>query len=311
MKVVIVGTYPETVKERIRASFPKDWELRIVPPEEAGNELSTAEVLIPEHIQVDAVLLKKAPKLKLVQTGAGYDNVCIEDCTEYGVQVCNASHVNAGAVAEHVMAFMLCWYKNMIYLDGFMKSHGNETELDYSGAELSSKTIGIVGLGSVGKAVAGYCRAFGMQVIGYSRRDFRVDGVESWPLDDLYRQSDIVSIHVPLNESTRHMVNGSAFQKMKRDAVLINTSRGAVIEEDSLVNAIRNEEIGGACLDVYEDEPLRQNSLLRNLQRVILTPHTAGFPDGAKYHKKRYDFFVSNIEKMMRSEEPECRLNKI
>ena len=107
------------------------------------------------------------------------------------------------------------------------------------------------------------------------------------------------------------MVNGSAFQKMKRDAVLINTSRGAVIEEDSLVNAIRNGEIGGACLDVYEDEPLRQNSPLRNLQRVILTPHTAGFPDGVKYHKKRYDFFVSNIEKMMRSEEPECRLNKI
>lgn len=311
MKVVITGTYPEAAKKRIRDSFPKDWEICIVLPEEAADELSAADVLIPEHIQVDAVLLKKAPKLKLVQTGAGHDNVRIEDCTEYGVQVCNASNVNAGAVAEHVMAFMLCWYKNMIYLDGFMKSHGNEAELDYSGAELSNKTIGIVGLGSVGKTVAGYCRAFGMRVVGYSRRDFRVDGVELWPLDDLYRESDIVSIHVPLNESTRHMVNGSAFQKMKRDAVLINTSRGAVIEEDSLVNAIRNGEIGGACLDVYEDEPLRQNSPLRNLQRVILTPHTAGFPDGVKYHKKRYDFFVSNIEKMMRSEEPECRLNKI
>lgn len=311
MKIVITGIYSEIAKKRIRESFPENWEIRIVLPEKAENELSTADVLIPEHIQVNSELLKKAPELKLVQTGAGYDNVNIEDCTKYGVQVCNASNVNAGAVAEHVMAFILCWYKNIIYLDGFMKSHRNEAELDYSGSELSNKTIGIIGLGNVGKAVARYCKAFGMRVVGYSHKDFQINAVESRPLDDLYRESDIVSIHVPLNKSTKHMVSKAAFQKMKRDAVLINTSRGAVVDENQLVKAIQDEEIGGACLDVYEDEPLRQDSPLRNLEHVILTPHTAGLPDGVKYHKKRYDFFISNIEKVMRNEEPECRLNRI
>lgn len=311
MKVVITGIYPETAKKRIEECFPENWEIRIVLPEKVEYELVTADVLIPEHIVVDEKLLKKAPLLKLVQTGAGYDNVNIEDCTKYGVQVCNASGINADAVAEHVMAFILCWYKNIIYLDRFMKSHRNEAELNYSGAELSDKTIGIIGLGNVGKAVARYCKVFGMRVIGYSHKGLQIDDIESQPLDDLYRESDIISIHVPLNNSTKHMVNAAAFSKMKKGTVLINTSRGAVVDENQLVKAIQNREIGGACLDVYEDEPLRQDSPLRSLKNVILTPHTAGLPDGVKYHKKRYDFFISNIEKVMRNEEPECRLNII
>lgn len=311
MKVVITGIYPETTKKRIERCFPEDWEIRIVLPEKAEDELRTADVLIPEHVPVNGELLKKAPMLKLVQTGAGYDNVNLEECTKYGVQVCNASNINADAVAEHVMAFILCWYKNLIYLDGFMKAHRNEEELEYSGAELSEKTIGIIGMGMIGRAVARYCQAFGMRVLGYSRKDFQIDAVESRPLDDLYHESDIVSIHVPLTGSTRHMIGKTAFQKMKRDAVLINTSRGSIVDETQLIKAIQDGEIGGACLDVYEDEPLRQDSPLRNLEHVILTPHIAGLPDGVKYHKKRYEFFVSNIKKVMRKEEPECRLNII
>ena len=111
-------------------------------------------MLIPEHIKINAALLEKAPRLKLIQTGAGYDNVNLEDCTRYGVQVCNAAGVNANAVAEHVMAFILCWYKNITYLDSFLKAHRDEGELQYKGAELSEKTIGIIGLGNVGKKVA-------------------------------------------------------------------------------------------------------------------------------------------------------------
>ena len=311
MKVVITGTYPEITKKKMEESFPKEWNIRVVLPEEVEHELSTADVLIPEHIQVNSDLLKKAPKLKLVQTGVGYDNVSIKDCTEYGVQVCNAAGVNTVAVAEHVMAYILCWYKNIIYLDDYMKSHKTEVELNYFGSELVGKTIGIVGLGNVGKTVAKYCNAFGMRVVGYSHSEFRIDAVESLPLDELYRESDIVSIHVPLNKNTRHMVGKAEFQKMKRSSVLINTSRGAVVDELQLVAAIQDGEIGGACLDVYEDEPLSQISPLRNLNHVILTPHTAGLPDGVKYHKKRYDFFAQNIEKFKHHEAPECKLNII
>ena len=235
---------------------------------------------------------------------AGFDNVNLEDCTKYGIQVCNASGVNANAVAEHVMAFILSWYKNINYLDSYLKSHLDERDF-------SEKTMGIIGLGNVGKKVAEYCNAFHMKVLGYSHKPFDIAGVQQKDLDGLYQESDIVSIHIPLNESTRHMIDSHVFEKMKSDAVLINTSRGAVINQEQLTLALMQGSIGGACLDVYEDEPLDMDNPLRDLKNVILTPHTAGLPDGVKYHKKRYDFFISNINKVMNGELPECRLNHI
>ena len=309
MKIVITGYFPEATKERIRESMPEEWELAIVPPEGIYEELGTADVLIPEHVQVNAALLEKAPRLKLVQTGAGYDNVRLADCTKRGVQVCNAAGVNADAVAEHVMAFILCTSKNLIRLDGFMKAREPAETLNYAGAELSGKTIGIIGLGNVGQRVAAYSRAFGMRVLGCGRKGAELPGVEARSLEELCRESDIISLHVPLTAETRHMINADVFRIMKKDALLINTSRGAVIDEAELIRALRDGEIGGACLDVYEEEPLSPDSPLRDLENVILTPHTAGYPDGVKFHRKRYAFFVSNIRKAERGEMPECRVN--
>ncbi|MBQ9664009.1 MAG: phosphoglycerate dehydrogenase [Oscillospiraceae bacterium] len=311
MKIVIIGDFPAAAKEQIKNHFPEDWEVKIILPHQAEEELQDADVLIPEHIRVNADLLEKAPRLKLVQTGAGYDNVNLEDCTRFGIQVCNASGVNANAVAEHVMAFILCWYKNILSLDSFLKARRDESELDYRGAELSEKTIGIVGLGHVGRKVAEYCNAFHMNVLGYSRKPVDLGGVLQTDLDRVFRESDIVSIHIPLNESTRHMINSDVFDKMKSDALLINTSRGAVVNQDQLVLALRQGRIGGACLDVFEEEPLSADHPLRDLNNVILTPHTAGLPDGVRYHKKRYDFFLRNINKVINGELPECRLNVV
>lgn len=312
MKIVIIGNFPDAAKEQIKNRFPEDWEVKfLLSHESAVEELKDTDVLIPEHIKVNADLLEKAPRLKLIQTGAGFDNVNLEDCTKYGIQVCNASGVNANAVAEHVMAFILSWYKNINYLDSYLKSHLDERDLNYNGAELSEKTMGIIGLGNVGKKVAEYCNAFHMKVLGYSHKPFDIAGVQQKDLDGLYQESDIVSIHIPLNESTRHMIDYHVFKKMKSDAVLINTSRGAVINQEQLTLALMQGSIGGACLDVYEDEPLDMDNPLRDLKNVILTPHTAGLPDGVKYHKKRYDFFISNINKVMNGELPECRLNHI
>lgn len=141
MKIAIIGSFPHAAKEQIINRFPEAWEVRILHPYEAAEELRDADVLIPEHIKINAALLEKAPRLKLIQTGAGYDNVNLEDCTRYGVQVCNAAGVNANAVAEHVMAFILCWYKNITYLDSFLKAHRDEGELQYKGAELSEKRL--------------------------------------------------------------------------------------------------------------------------------------------------------------------------
>lgn len=311
MKIVITGEFPEAAQALIRASFPPEWDLRILQPEAVEGELTDADVLIPEHLAVDAALLEKAPRLKLVQTGAGYDNVDVLACTRRGVQVCNAAGINADAVAEHVMAFILCWYKNLLYLDGFMKAGRPEAELAYTGAELSDKTVGLIGLGHVGQRVAARCRAFGMRVLGWSYRPCDLPGVERCDLDRLLCESDVVSLHIPLNADTRHTIDAAALRKMKPDALLINTSRGGVVNEADLIEALRRGTIGGACLDVYEEEPLPVGHPLRSLDRVLLTPHTAGLPDGVKFHKKRYAFFVSNIDHVLRNEPPESRLNTL
>ena len=276
MKVVIIGFFPEKAKDRIRGSFPCTWDVRIVLPEEVEQELTDADVLIPEHILIDDEILQKAPKLKLVQTGAGYDNVDLSACTRHGVQVCNAAGVNANAVAEHVMALILCWYKNIVKLDKFLKTDSDEGELNYFGAELSEKAIGLVGFGHVGKIVAEYCNAFHMKVLVYSHHPTEAAGIEQRDLED---------------------------------SVLVNTSRGGVIDEPQLLQALETGLIGGACLDVFEEEPLRRDHPFRRMENVILTPHTAGLPDGVKYHRKRYEFFVKNIERVMNDEKPDCRIN--
>ena len=210
-----------------------------------------------------------------------------------------------------MLAFILCWYKNIVTLDKFLKAGSDESELNYCGAELTEKTIGLVGFGHVGKKVAEYCNAFHMNVLVYSRKPIEAAGIEQRDLDSLVRDSDIVSLHVPLNESTRHMINADVLTKMKSDAVLINTSRGGVIDEPQLLHALEKGLIGGACLDVFEDEPLRPDHPFRSLENVILTPHTAGLPDGVKYHRKRYEFFVRNIERVMNNEIPDCRINHL
>ena len=309
--VVIIADIPETAENDIIQSFPAGWTVHITDAEHAEKFLPEADAVIPEHIPVNDAFLQKAEKLRIVQTGAGYDNVDIEACTRRGIPVCNAAGINADAVAEHTIAMILCQYKNIAKLDAFMKAHGNEKELVYKGSELMGKTIGIIGLGEIGQKVAKLCNAFGMTVLGYNHHPKTVHGVESVELDELYRRSDIVSVHVPLNATTNHMLNQSAFARMQSHALLINTSRGPVVNEADLIHALKHREISGACLDVFEQEPLSQTSPLREMPNVILTPHTAGLPDGVKFHRKRYDFFVENIRKAVNGELPEHLLNRV
>lgn len=314
MKVLIVGTFNEIAKENIRMQFPKDWELVIVP---AGDEMLLhiidCQILIPEHIKVDEELLSSAEKLKLVQTGAGYDNVDVDACTKRGIWVANGAGVNAQAVAEHVMAMILAYYKNIAYLDNFMKNKLDEKNLNYVGSELMGKTIGIIGFGAVGKKVAEFSKVFGMNVLVYTRHSNlqTSESIEFTDFDHLISSSDILSVNISLNQQTRHLINKSVFEKMKKSALFVNTARGGIVNEVDLLEALKNKDICGACLDVYEVEPLSIDSELRNLSNVILTPHTAGLPDGRKFHKKRYDFFVNNIKRIENNQEPINKINQI
>lgn len=314
MKILIVGYFNETSKANTIRSFPQDWNVVIVPPgDEMLHHIEDCQVIIPEHVKVDHGLLARAKNLQLVQTGAGYDNVDIPACTQRGIWVANAAGVNAQAVAEHVLALILSYYKNIPFFDAFMKNRMDEHQLDYTGSELEGKTVGIIGLGAIGKKVAAFCQVFDMKVLGYKRHPVaQPDGfVSMTDFDTLVSTSDIVSVHLPLNPQTKQLINKTVFQKMKSSALFINTARGGIVNEQDLIEALTNGDIAGACLDVFETEPLPLDSELRNLSNVILTPHTAGMPDGRKFHKKRYDFFVNNIRRVEHGEEPESKLNQL
>jgi phosphoglycerate dehydrogenase-like enzyme len=251
MKVVISGNRTEQSRHLIRGSFPEDWAVVFAPQGEMAAQIGDAEVLIPEHAPVGEDLLSLGTRLRLVQTGAGYDNVDIDACTRRGVYVANARGINARAVAEHVLAFMLCWYKNVLAMDRAMKQ--GQWEVDCRGGELSGKVIGVVGLGNTGKEVARLSTAFGMKVLGYHTRPVEADAeVEFTDLVSLLRMSDIVTLHISLNESTRQIIGESELALMKRDAFLINTSRGSVIDEGALISALESGRISGAALDVFE-----------------------------------------------------------
>ena len=310
MNLVIIGRLPADTEARIRAFFPPDWRVVFAVPDLAGSCLRDAEALIPEHLPINAALLDRAPKLRMIQTGAGYDNVDLAECTRRGILVCSAAGVNATAVAEHTMALILGWYKSIVYLDTFLKAHRDSRELCYSGGELCGRTVGIIGLGAIGQRVSALCRAFGMNVLGHSRHPKSIQGVENVGLVELLERSDVVSLHVPATPETRHMIGRQAFQRMKPTAILVNTARGSVVHEADLVEALDARQIAGACLDVYEEEPLPQASRLRELPNVILTPHTAGYPDGVKLHEKRYSFFSSNIRQAWSGEMPANLLNR-
>lgn len=310
MKVVIVGKFSRRTKGLILSKFPHDWKIVMVTSEKLNKELYDAEVIIPEHQIIDGPLLDRAKYLKLVQTGAGYDNVMIEECTKRGVYVANAAGINARAVAEHVFAYILCWYKNMIYLDGIMKR--GQYGVDYAGSELSGKVIGIVGLGNIGREVARLAQTFKMKVLGYHTHPIDTNlEIECMDFITLLRLSDIVTLHVSLNDKTRSMISRRELKLMKEDAFLINTSRGPIIDKAALIEALRSRKIGGAGLDVFETEPLPRDSPLRKLNNVILTPHTAGSPDGLKFHHKRYEFFVENIRRVSEAKVPSNTLNQI
>jgi D-3-phosphoglycerate dehydrogenase len=310
VKVVIAGRFSASAARRIAGMFPGEWQVVLSPPEDAAGAAADADVLIPEHLPVDAALLGGARRLRLVQTGAGYDHVDVPACTGRGVLVAHARGVNAGAVAEHVFALVLAWFKNLLPLDRAMRQ--GEYDIEYAGGEISGKVLGIVGLGRAGREVGRLAAAFGMQALGYHYRPMgAVPGIELVDLSTLLRRADIVTLHVALNPETRHLIGRRELALMKRDALLVNTARGPIVDEGALIEALEQRGIGGAALDVFEVEPLPRDSPLRTMPNVLLTPHTAGMPDGFKFHRKRYEFFVANIRRVCEGRMPANLVNSI
>jgi (S)-sulfolactate dehydrogenase len=279
----------EFIDDAAATSLARDFDVRydaalVERPAELGVELASADALIVRNrTQVNAALLAAAPRLKVVgRLGVGLDNIDLPACAARRIDVIPATGANARSVAEYVIGAALL-LRRQAYGASAAVVAGEWPRAAFSqGRELAGSTLGIVGFGSIGRLVAELAHGLGMHVIGHDAAiapdsaSWAEQHTAARPLDDLLRASDIVSLHVPLTEGTRRLLDARRLSQMKRDAILINTSRGGIVDEAALAAALRGGMLGGAALDVFEHEPLPAGSVLAGCPRLLLTPHIAG-----------------------------------
>jgi D-3-phosphoglycerate dehydrogenase len=248
-----------------------------ITAEELLREAPGYEALIVRsRTRVTKDVIEASPKLHVVgRAGVGVDNIDLQAAVARGVTVVNAPHASTTAVAEHTLALMLALARLIPRADLTMKS-GSWIKQDLEGIELSGKVLGIVGVGKIGSAVARHAAAFDMQVLGYDPllpyETLRLRGVEPVPLDDLYRRSDFISLHVPLSAQTREMVDAMVLRRMKPGVRIICTARGGLVDEGDLLAALESGHVAGAALDVFSTEPPGATPLVTH-PNVIATPH--------------------------------------
>jgi D-3-phosphoglycerate dehydrogenase len=236
-------------------------------------------VVVRSRTKIDKAVLDRASRLKLVaRPGTGLDNVDTESATKRGITVVNSPESLVEAVAEHVMMLMLALSRKLTTADQSVKA-GKWEKATLMGTELHGKTLGIVGLGRIGRRIGEISRTLGMSILGYDVITIPQDVLDSIDckmvsLEQLFSASDYVTLHVPMTDQTRHLVDARLLSIMKRSAFIINASRGGVIDESALVDALKRGSIGGAGLDVFEVEP-PAGEILR-APNTILTPHVGG-----------------------------------
>ncbi|MBK5107231.1 MAG: D-glycerate dehydrogenase [Anaerolineales bacterium] len=265
----------------------KRCELIIGPPE--GDYLvERLEARLPDAeglfslltIKIDDTLISKAPNLRVVSNMAvGFDNIDIEACSKRGIPVGNTPGVLTDGTADLTMAILLAAARRLFEAqqDARQGRWTTWSPTGWLGKDLSGAKLGIVGLGKIGTAVARRARGFGMEII-YSDPHHNLElaeeiGAQRVDFQELLQVADFVSLHVPLTEQTRHLINEDALQLMKSSALLVNTSRGPIVDQDALIQALKNGLIGGAALDVTDPEPLPPDNELYNLKNCLIVPH--------------------------------------
>lgn len=245
-------------------------------PEFAKALKNVDAVLCGNDLRVNDAMLDMAPRLKAIaKMGAGLDTVDINAASNHGAIVFHTPGVNNQAVADHTFALMLCMARKIIYCDNSLRDKRWE-HTKIMGIEIWQKTLGLIGLGAIGRCVALRAKGFQMKVVAYDPfwpKEFAVEqGIEKMEMDDLLKISDVVSLHLPLTTENKWMINEKKLRTMKPTALLINAARGGIVNEDDLYNALKNNVIAGAGIDVFENEPPKDSPLL-SLYNVILTPH--------------------------------------
>ena len=245
------------------------------------DKLEGVEAIIVGTEPINAEFLNKAPELKLVaRFGVGYDSVDVEECTRRGIMATHTPEVLSSGVADHTWAMILSYYKHISLAGSHTRKRWAKREGSVPfGWDTEGKTIGILGLGRIGLEVLKRSRGFPVKVIYHDvirKEKLETEyGVEYVGFDELLKRSDILTIHVDLNPSSRGILGPEEFDKMKPTSLVVNTSRGPVINESALIDALRDGKIGGAALDVFETEPTPLDNPLLSMPNVLVTPHIA------------------------------------
>ena len=285
MKVIITEFMDAPAVAVLKAKFDTTYDDTLVDRRaEMLASLADCDALIVRNrTQVNAEVLAHAPKLKVVgRLGVGLDNIDMVACKARGVEVIPAIGANALAVAEYVIGTAMLLLRGT-YMSTAAVADGKWPRGPLSnGREIVGKTLGIVGFGGIGQLTAKLAQAMGMQTIAHD--PMIVADAPVWQahhtrcvsLDALLATSDVVTLHVPLLDATRNLINTTRLSLMKPDAILINTARGGIVDEAALVAALTSKKLGGAALDVFDEEPLKAGSPLAGCPNMILTPHIAG-----------------------------------
>lgn len=278
--------------------------------DEVLERIKEANIILTNKVVINEDNLKECKNLELIcEMATGFNNIDIEYAKKKNIAVTNVAGYSTNTVVQHTFAILLHLYDRIKYYDEFVKSgnysnSGMFTNLDRPYNDLAGKTWGIIGLGAIGRGVAKVCEVFGMNVIYYSTSGKNNNSsYKRVDLEELLKTSDIISIHAPLNENTKGLMNYENISKMKREAFLVNMGRGPIIVEEDLARAIDEEKIAGAALDVFSVEPiLSKNPLLsvKNKDRLVLTPHIAWASVEAR--ERLFNDLIENIRAFNKGE---------
>ena len=285
-KVAFLDVFAPEMLDEVRSQLPEGFDLVAVKTYDEREKLdvvSDADFILAGWASVPAQLLDAAPRLKLIQKwGIGYEKIDVKAAAEKGIPVAITAGANAVPVAEHTLLLMLAVSKRLPYVDHALRQgRWLKAEIRAVTYQLNGKTVGLIGFGNIGREVAKRVRAFNAHVLYYDkvRPSARIEeqlGVTFCPLDDLLARADIVSVHVPLLPKTTRLIDKRAFSLMKPSAILINASRGGVVDEGALIEALKSNRLRGAGIDVFEVEPAEANNPLFAMENVVVTPHSAG-----------------------------------
>ena len=279
MKVLVADAINEKGIENLKEVSEVTVDTSITPEELVNTIHKYDGIIVRSRTKVTKEVISKADNLKIIaRAGVGVDNIDLDAATEKGIMVVNSPESTSITVAEHTMGLLLSMARKLSIADKSVKE-GKWEKKKFMGVELRNKTLGVIGMGRIGSQVVNRCKAFEMDAIAYDpylpEEVAKQMGVELTDLETVLKKADFITIHVPLTPETKHLISNKEFEIMKDTAFITNCARGGIIDEEALYDALKNDKIGGAALDVYEDEPPAEDSKLFELDNIVLTPHIA------------------------------------